>query len=129
MPMKSFCFLVPVVRLAIGALLLASTVHGGASNAIDTSKQGSGRLVVRRSPVLGYNVRVHLTIDGVRVDSLTRNRSLEVSLPPGRHVLAAWSNGVQLEWTEIVNVRPGETHAYTATFNNRVVLTPDPASR
>src|SRR5262245_59126781 len=96
--MKSLRFSVSVARLAIGALLLVGTVgslhakeKGAAKGSaiFASSPADGGRLIIKRSPVLGQNVRVTVTIDGKRIETLTRNRTFDRYLKPGRHVLVA----------------------------------------
>lgn len=131
-------FSVPVLRVAICALLIASANQGVRARDNNSPKQSGaifatsaadgGRLVIRRSPLLGYNVTVALTIDGKPAGDLLRS-SYDRYITPGRHSLTAHptSGG---EWQGTLDVRLGETYSYSASYNlNRLVLTPVSGSR
>jgi hypothetical protein len=137
--MKQPSFSVPVLRLALCALLIASANQSASarennssnpSGAIfATSAADGGRLFIRRSPVLGSNVTISLMIDGKVAGTLVQSRTYDRYITPGRHILTASpTNGSA--WQGILNVRPGETYSYTASYNvNRIVLTPVNGSR
>lgn len=132
--MKQLSFSVPVLRLAIGALLIASAYQSASardnnssnpSGAIfATSAADGGRLVINRSPVLGSNVTISLTIDGKVAGTLVWHRTYDRYITPGRHILiASPTNGG--EWRGILEVRRGETYSYSASYNvYKIVLTP-----
>ena len=135
----STLFSVPVLRLALCALLIASanqSVRARESNSSNpsgaifaTSAADGGRLVIRRSPVLGHNVRITLTIDGQLAGTLVRGHTFDRYITPGRHVLAASPNRSGDPWKGTLDVRPGKTYSYTASFNvDRLALTPAPGS-
>jgi hypothetical protein len=131
---------VPIFRLAICALLIASASQS--ANARDknssnpsgaifaTSAADGGRLFIQRSPVLGRNVSITLTIDGKPAGTLTWGRTYDRYIRPGRHTLTASPNRSRGAWQGTLNVRPGETYSYTASFNvTKLVLTPVSGSR
>jgi hypothetical protein len=135
----STLFSVPILRLALFAVLIASanqSVKARESNLsnpsgtiLATSAADGGRLVVRRSPVLGHNVRITLTIDGQLAGTLVRGHTFDRYITPGRHVLTASPNRSGDPWKGTLDVRPGKTYSYTASFNvDRLVLTPAPGS-
>jgi len=120
--MKQVRFSVAVLWLAIGALLIAG---GNQVSAAD-----NGRLVIRRSPVLGHNVRIDLTIDGKSAGTLGRGRTYDMAITPGRHTLTASPSRSGEAWHGTLEVRPGETYTYTASFNvDKLVLTLVKSSR
>jgi len=136
--MKQFRFSVPVLRLAICALLIASgsqSVNARDDNSSNpsgaifaTSAADGGRLFIRRSPTLGSNVTISLWIDGKVAGTLVRNRNYDRYITPGRHILTASpTNGG--EWRGVLDVRRGETYSYTASYSDKLVLTPMSASR
>jgi hypothetical protein len=133
----SFCvpFYVPVLRLAICALLVA-----GASQRVDARENNApnpsgaifatgpatgGRLVIQRSPVLGDNVAIAIMIDGQVAGTLVRGRTYDRYITPGRHTLSASPNRARATWRGTLEVQPGKTYSYSASYNvNQLVLTP-----
>src|SRR5205085_6960980 len=96
----------------------------------DHNAAGTGRLIIKRSVVLGHNVSVAIYIDGKPAGTLRRNHPFEKSLAPGRHVLVASPNRARGDWQTTLNVRAGETYTYTASYNvDKLVLTPATMSR
>ena len=137
--MKQLSFSVPVLRLAICALLITSahqSVKARDNNPANpsgaifaTSAADGGRLLIGRSPVLGDNVGISLRIDGQVAGTLMRNRTFDRYITPGRHILTA-SPTEGSAWRGILDVRRGETYSYTASYNvNKIVLTPVSGSR
>ena len=79
--------------------------------------QTGGRLVVWRSPGLGRNVIVGLTVDGRHVADLTYGNHYDAILPPGRHIVGAqaFPRAYPLPpYTVEINVRPGQLYNFTA---------------
>jgi hypothetical protein len=137
--MKQLSFSLPVLRLALGALLIASANQSAdardknspnPSGAIfATSAADGGRLFISRSPVLGDNVGISLRIDGQVAGTLMRNRTFDRYITPGRHILTASPTGGGV-WQGTLDVRRGETYSYTASYNvYKIVLTPVSGSR
>jgi hypothetical protein len=127
-------FSLPVLRLAICALLIASANQSvnarenkpsNPSGAIfATSAADGGRVFIRRSPLLGDNVTISVMIDGKVAGTLVRSRNFDRYITPGSHILTA-SATTGGTWKATLNVRPGETYSYSASFNvNKIVLTP-----
>jgi hypothetical protein len=132
-PSFSAPFSLPVLRLAICALLIASA--NPSANAREskspnpsggifaTSAADGGRLIIRRSPVLGDNVTVSLRIDGKVAGTLVKDRNFDKYIAPGSHILTASPTGGG-GWKGTLNVRLGETYSYSASYNvNGIVLT------
>jgi hypothetical protein len=87
------------------------------------SAASGGRLIIKRSPVLGKNVAITIRIDGKLAGTLSYNRTFETILTPGRHVLTAVPNRLDTPWQGTLEVRPNETYHYTAHFAvSRLVL-------
>ncbi len=133
--MKQLRSSVSVLRLAIGALLIASTHQSVKASDKDSSNPSGaifansatdgGHLVIRRSPSLGHNVTIYLSIDGQLAGTLTRGRTFDRYITPGRHVLTATpKRSSRSEWQGTLEVRRGETYSYTASYSNKLVLTP-----
>ena len=83
--------------------------------------QGTGRLIVLRSPSFGWNIAVHLQIDGRDVTNITQGGRYDGALPAGHHVLTVSARGA--EPTSIdVDVQPGQTHRYTAGWSSDTLV-------
>ena len=133
-------FSISVLRLAIGALLIASanqSAHARDKNSSSnpggaifaTSAAVGGRLFIRRSPVLGQNVSISLRIDGKVAGTLVQSRTFDRYITPGRHILTASPTG-EGTWQGILDVRRGETYSYIASYNvYKLVLSPVSGSR
>ena len=97
---------------------------------IETSAaQSGGRLIVLRVPNFGWNLALHLQIDGRTAANVVQARRYDHFLPAGRHVLttSAVPNYYFYQPTStVVNVRPGQTYVFTAIWQDtdRVVLVP-----
>jgi hypothetical protein len=94
-----------------------------------TAAQPSGRLIVLRIANFGWNIVVNLKIDGRTVANVVQGRRYDHVLPAGRHILtvSAVPNAYYSEPSStVLNVRPGQTYVFTASWDgsNRVVLVP-----
>src|SRR6266480_5859176 len=91
--------------------------------------QPGGRLIVLRVPNFGWNLSLHLQIDGRTVANVVQGRRYDHSIPSGRRVLtvSAVPNYYFYQPTStVLNVRPGQTYVFTAIWQDtdRVVLVP-----
>ena len=91
--------------------------------------QPGGRVIVLRAPNFGWNLALHLQIDGRTVANVVQGRRYDHFVPTGRHVLtvSAVPNYYFYQPTStVVNVRPGQTYVFTAVWrdSDRVVLVP-----
>ena len=91
--------------------------------------QQGGRLIVLRVPNFGWNLSLHLQIDGRTVANVVQGRRYDHSIPSGRHVLtvsAVPNNYFGQPTSTVLNVQPGRTYVFTAVWqdSNRVVLIP-----
>src|SRR3954470_8393249 len=115
-------FSVSVLRITICALFIAGAQLSLAAD--------GGHLVIKRSPTLAHNLAVTITIDGKLAGTLTRGRTFETPLAPGKHMLTASPGRGRSPWHGTLNVRAGETYTYTASYNvSELVLTPGTTSR
>jgi len=107
----------------------ASTPSNSSGAIFATSAADGGRVLITRSPLLGYKSRVDITIDGKPAGIVARQRPFDRYLTPGRHILIATpSRGG--EWRTVLDVRAGETYSYSASYNvNKLVLTAMPGAR
>src|SRR5262245_35514738 len=83
--------------------------------------QGTGRLIVSRAPNFGWNISVHLQIDGKDVTNITQGGRYNGIVPTGRHVLSVSARGAQPTSID-VDVQPGQTHAFTAFWSSDLVM-------
>ena len=119
-----------ILRLAIGALLVAGTglsteLRANEAAIFAASAADGGRLYIQRSPTLGDNVALAITIDGVQAGTLSRGRTYDRYLRPGRHVLVVSPNRSRGPWQATLDVHRGHTYAYSvASTANKLVLTP-----
>jgi hypothetical protein len=117
-------FSIPL-RIAICALVFA-----GLQQSLTAREADGGHLIVKRSPTLGHNVAVTITIDGKLAGTLTRGRTFETPLAPGKHMLTASPGRGRKPWHGTLEARAGQTYTYTASYNvNELALTPATASR
>ena len=91
--------------------------------------QPGGRLIVLRVPNFGWNLSLHLQIDGRTVANVVQGRRYDHSIPSGRHVLtvsAVPNDYFGQPQSTVLNVRPGQTYVFTAVWqdSNRVGLVP-----
>ena len=89
--------------------------------------QPGGRLIVLRVPNFGWNLSLHLQIDGRTVANVVQGRRYDHSIPSGRHVLtvsAVPNNYFYQPTSTVLYVHPGRTYVFTAVWqdSNRVVL-------
>jgi hypothetical protein len=88
-----------------------------------------GRLIILRIANFGWNLALNLKIDGRTVANVVQGRRYDQVLSAGRHVLtvSAVPNAYYSEPSSTaLNVRPGQTYVFTASWDgsNRVVLVP-----
>src|SRR5437660_7546560 len=86
--------------------------------------QPGGHLVVVRSPNFGWNLAFNLEIDGRRVANVVQGRQYHTWLPAGEHVLTVSKvpyTGYAGPTSTTVNVQPGMTYVYTASWDSAYV--------
>ena len=102
------------------------------AQARDHSSYGNGefgRLIIKRSPALGYNVTITVYIDGRLAGAFVRGHTFHRYISPGRHVITARPNRLRGDWSGILDVRPGQTYAFVASCPpQHLVLDPIRAS-
>ena len=106
-----------LVFVTASAVLLTSMAMAEAGRVQSVQSQAGGRLVIWRSPGLGRNVIVGLTIDGRHAADLTYGNHYDQPISPGRHVIAAQAFPRAyplLPYTVEIDVRPGELYNFTA---------------
>ena len=127
--MKRSSLPTPILLLLTSILLIASApqdlqAREGDAIFVKTAAEG-GRLLITRSPSMGRNVSVNFTIDSKPAGTLTWGRTYDRYITPGRHVLIASPSRTGRAWQGTLDVRPGHTYPYSATYNvDKLVLTP-----
>ena len=106
-------------------LIFAFVCAISVTSAIAQGAPQGGRLIVDRAPNFGWNLAVHLKIDGRAVADIVQGRHFDGSLPAGRHVLTA--SAVPATYfrppTSIpLTVRPGHMYVFTAVWDSDVVV-------
>jgi hypothetical protein len=95
---------------------------------ISTVAQGSplpGRLIVQRVPNFGWNLALHLQIDGMPVASIVQGQRFEGWVAAGPHVLTVYkvpSVGYVEPTSTTVNIQPGSTYVFTAMWDSNLVF-------
>ena len=84
-----------------------------------------GRLIIKPSPTLGYDVGIVVTIDGKISGSVVRGQNHVRYISPGRHLIVASPNHLGDDWRATLDVRRGQTYCYVASYSQREAwLTP-----
>ena len=117
-----------VLLLAICALLIAGanqTVNAH-NQTYPTSVAEDGLFRIKYSPVMGMNLGLVVTIDGLHAGAFTRGHIYKRHLAPGRHYIRVSPNGRDYDaWRTTLYVRPGQTYSYIAKYNvNKMLLVP-----
>ena len=101
--------------VCVGVILGFAIAICWSSQAAQPSSTGSGRLVVQRSPTVGNNVFLRLSIDG-EVHNIGPGSLYDQPIPAGQHVLTLDTPSNQHQPTSMsLTVEPGQTYAFTAT--------------
>jgi hypothetical protein len=133
--MKTLKFAVLV--LAIGVLFFGSAKdisagqwrHSRSSNGTyANSLADGGRIRLKHSPVLGFNITIAIKIDGVQAGAFAKGHVYQRYLTPGQHTIYARRNGAGREsesWNGTLDVRRGETYSFVVKATpNQVILQP-----
>ena len=84
-----------------------------------------GRLIIKRSPVLMYDMAVAVMIDGKPAGTIRRGHTYDRFITPGRHVLTASPKASAPAWRTTLDVRAGQTYTYLARYSiNKLILDP-----
>lgn len=118
-----------ILVLTISAMLFAGANHVvKAADRQSTSRTDAmsptrladgGRLIIKPSPTLGYDVGIAVTIDGKISGSVVRGQNYERYISPGRHLVVASPNHLGDDSGVTLDVRRGETYCYVVSFSAR----------
>jgi hypothetical protein len=108
---------------------LAILIVVSAISQTTSAPQPTGRLVILRAPNFGWNLALHLQIDGRSVANVVQGRRYDHPISAGHHVLTVTAvpnlNFVDPTSTAL-NVQPGQMYSFMAMWDdpNHVVLQP-----
>jgi hypothetical protein len=105
--------------------LFLIVVFIGAFSMRSATAQPGGHLVVLRSPNFGWNLAFNLEIDGRPVANVVQGRHYHAWLPAGEHVLTVSKVpyvGYVAPTSIRVNIQPGWTNVFTATWDSGLVF-------
>jgi hypothetical protein len=94
---------------------------------IGTVAQGSPppcRLTVERVPNFGWNLALHLQLDGRAVATIVQGGHYDGWMSAGHHVLTVYKVpyiGYAESTSTTVNIQPGWTYVYTAMWDSNLV--------
>ena len=113
------------------ALICASWVTisvGQPASTLARTGSGGGRLIVQRAADFGWDLAVHLQIDGRAVTNIVQGRRYDGFVPAGHHVLtisAVPNNYFRPPMSMLLTVQPGHIYVFTAGWDSdRVILRP-----
>jgi hypothetical protein len=92
--------------------------------------QPGGHLVILRSPNFGWNIVLHVQIDGRDAANIVQGRRYSGFLPAGRHVLTVWpvpNTDIRIPTSTILDVQPGGLYVLNATWDSSMVLFQPPS--
>jgi|ERR1051325_2650924 hypothetical protein len=123
--MKRLSSFAVVLLLAVSGLFLAAANQSGARQPA-YSHQDYGVLRMKHSPVLGMNIAIAVSIDGVQSGAFTKGHVYERRLTPGRHTIYASRPSRESDsWYGTLDVRPGQTYSFVVKCTvNQVYLIP-----
>src|SRR6266705_5159488 len=116
---RLFLILVFVCAVSMGSAL------GQPRSTFARHGSGGGRLIVQRAANFGWNLAVHLQIDGRAVSNIVQGRRYDGFVPAGRHVLtvsAAPNNYFRPPTSMLLTVRPGHMYVFTALWDSDSVV-------
>ena len=119
----------PLTMVLTAALLVCGVIASAEAKSDRTTLQRNAaarsagqpaRLIIHRLPTLGANVIVDVYVDGAPFGSATYGRTLDESLPAGRHVVSVLATPAPTYVTRTaatIDFRSGETYTFTAEDN------------
>jgi hypothetical protein len=113
---RFFLILSFICTVSIGTRIAEAGGHWGT--------RPGGQLLVLRPANFGWNVAFSLEIDGRPVGTFVQGRYYHGWLPAGPHVLTVRKlprTGISGPTSTTVNVQPGMTYAYTASWDSDFV--------
>ena len=125
--MKTITSFVLILVVSVLCFASAKSVSAGQSE-YSRSREATGRIRMKHSPVLGINIPISVWIDGVQAGAFAKGHVYERYLTPGRHEVYASRPGpgrASDSWYGTLDIRPGETLSFVVYCNPyRVILQP-----
>jgi hypothetical protein len=112
-------------------LLILALVCAISISPVAQGSPGLGHLTVKRAPNFGWNLAFHLQIDGKSVATIVQGRRYDGWLPAGHHVLTVYKvpyRGYVEPTSTTVDVQPGGTYDFTATWDSDLVYLRPPGA-
>ena len=110
-----------LIAVACSLIATAATTNAGGYESMNSMPlNGNTRLYVWRAADFGTFIYLKVFIDGAPLTILGRNEGYEAIVRPGKHVLSISTTPCPYGQTRFtyqhVNMRPGETYSFTATW-------------
>jgi len=121
-----YCLLL-IATLAWAALSGCESTSAGSAGAATAAApvQGGGQLIVRRSPTMGSNLVLDVSVDGALMGSVSEGQTFQRSLAPGTHVVSVLlrPNGLNLQPTKkTITIAKGQTYALNAEWRGETLV-------
>jgi hypothetical protein len=113
-PMTSYISRFLMILVLVSAVSIGSTAGGSA-----------GHLIVGRVPNFGWNIAVHLQIDGRDVTNIVQGRRYHGFLPAGQHVLTVSpvpNTDLRIPTSITLSVQPRRTYVFNAMWDSNLVF-------
>jgi hypothetical protein len=128
--MKKFNYYPCVLLIATLAWAALSGCESTSSGSAGTAAaapavQGGGQLIVRRSPTMGSNLVLDVSVDGALMGSVSEGQTFQRSLAPGTHVVSVLlrPNGLNLQPTKkTITIAKGQTYALNAEWRGETLV-------
>ena len=116
-----------IATLAWAALSGCESTSAGSAGAAAAAPavQGGGQLIVRRSPTMGSNLVLDVSVDGALMGSVSEGQTFQRSLAPGTHVVSVLlrPNGLNLQPTKkTITIAKGQTYALNAEWRGETLV-------
>lgn len=86
--------------------------------------QGTGRVVISRAANFGWNISLHVQMDGRGVGSIPQGGRYDGAVPSGHHVLTVSARGTEPTSVDL-DVQSGQSYSFTTGWDgNLLVLRP-----
>jgi hypothetical protein len=82
--------------------------------------QGTGRVVISRAANFGWNISLHVQIDGKGVGSIPQGGRYDGVVPTGHHVLTVSARGTEPTSVDL-DVQPGQNYTFTTVWDSNLL--------
>ena len=82
--------------------------------------QGTGRVVISRAANFGWNISLHVQIDGKGVGSIPQGGRYDGVVPAGHHVLTVSARGTEPTSVDL-DVQPGRSYTFTTVWDSNLL--------